>query len=152
MKLTRRCARITHERATLLQKIIDALRVREMTREEIRVLLDMSESGCTKYIEDLNDNKIALKVKYRGSIPRIYCQYRLTSDEPRVAEFIRLITLPGLDGLPRHRGRNISPDDGMRKVHITTDDEPVKVKLGSKKPPKQFDPLLYLFGMNMEVA
>src|SRR6476646_2457001 len=128
MKLTRRCARITHERATLLCSPIDQLREREMTREEIKAFLGMTSSGAEKYIEDLHDNRISVKVKYTGTIPRVYCQYKLTDDAARVAEFVRLITLPGLDGLPRHRGRNISAEDGMRKVHISKDDEPIKVK------------------------
>lgn len=147
MKLTRRCAHITHERATQLCAIIDQLRVRAMTREEIRGFLQMSDSAMNKYVEDLNDNKIAVKVKYTGSKPRMYCEYRLTDDVELVDEFVRLITLPGLDGMPRHRGRNVSADDGQRKVHISRDDEPVKVKLGAAKPPKQFDLVLYLFGM-----
>jgi len=152
MKLTRRCARITIERATKLQTIINHMRKGPLTICEIQDIVGIGQSGTHKYIDDLCENRIAIKTKYTGSKPRIYVQYRLIDDPARVEEFLRLITLPGVDGQPRRRGSNVSTEDCARKVHITKDDEPIKIKLGAKKPPKQFDLLLYLFGMNMEVA
>lgn len=147
MKLTRRCARITHERATKLLAIINQLRVGIVRRDEMEALICLSPSGTTKYVEDLLDHQIMCRVKDSGNMNNVVREYRLSDDDARVAEFVRLITLPGLDGLPRHRGRNISPEDGTRKVHIAKDDEPIKVKLGAKQAPKQIDLVLYLFGM-----
>lgn len=147
LKLTARCARITHERAVRLVAMIEQLRKGQMMRPEIESLVALSPGGLQKYMEDLIDNKIMLRVRYEGetvSTPRLY---RITEDSERVAEFMRQITAPGLDGLPRHRGRNISPEDTNRRVHIAKDDEPIKVKLSNGRPPKQTDLLLHLFGL-----
>ncbi len=147
MKLTARCIRITHERAVRLKAVVEQIKQGPMTRAEIELLIGLTTSGCTKYMEDLLDNKIIVRIRVDGEHENVTQLYRVSDNAAHVDEFVRVIMLPGLDGMPRHRGRNISAEDGMRQVHIVKDDEPVKVKLEPAKPPKQIDLVLYLFGM-----
>lgn len=147
IELTPRCERITGERAVKMGILIKALQLQPLMRYQIDSLLGLSPSGCRKYVGDLRENQIIVLVPTGEKVMSSEQTFCINPDAARVAEFMKLIFLPGLDGQPRRRGRlmqkALTPD---RQIHVLQDDEPVKVRL-ARKIPAHFDLLAQFFGM-----
>lgn len=147
LKLTARCACITGQRSEKMVQIIDHLRAGAARRYEIDEIIGQSPSGCRKYLFDLVENQIIAQHPDHARGRASEHLFELSKDAARVAEFIRLITLPGIDGKPRRCGPLAQRIDESRKFHLLQDDEAFKVKIAPLKPPGQFRLLAQFFGL-----
>lgn len=128
-----------------MEIIIKAMRHKKLSINGICTCANLSSSGARKYIKDMTQNGIIAPDGFvLGKTGRCITRplYALTKDEDLLEWFLVAIRAPAADGFPRCRGQK-----AVSSMHVMRDDEVFKVKRAPVKPPKQFDLVLYLFGM-----
>lgn len=144
-RLKGRVTSITPERADRMVTIINALRHKNLSIVGIGTCAHLSSSGARKYIKDLTQNGIISPDGFMlGKTGRCITRplYALTKDADLLEWFLVAIKAPAADGFPRCRGQKAASC-----MHVMQDDEVFMVKRALIKPPKQFDLVLYLFGL-----
>ena len=128
----------TAERIERVRKLILALQVSELSRDEIGGLLSIGSSGVRKYMVDLGG--IVESVHVDG---QLIC--RLTSDAAKVANFLAILDaqVPPRPIKPRACALAIAAKDPARHFHIMEDDVEFPVRVSRKIPAP--DPVLARF-------
>lgn len=137
-------SRIGFERRANIRRIIDALGIEPMMRDQVRALLAMSPSGARKYIKTLNVAGVMEINRYVGGT-NYYLgepEYVLSEDADLVARFlVELDTTPSRSypGSKHKQHLDAAHHATGRHFHIMSDDEHYPVRV-SKEPPAA-DPL-----------
>jgi hypothetical protein len=128
----------TVERIERVRKLIAALQVSDMSRDEVGGLLAIGPSGVRKYMVDLGG--IVESVWIAG---HLMC--RLTRDAGKVASYLATLDAksPARPIKPRPCAITLAAQDPARHFHIMEDDVEFKVRLQTRIP--QHDPLLAHF-------
>ncbi len=128
----------TAERIERVRKLILALQVGELSRDEIGGLLAIGPSGVRKYMDDLRG--IVESVHVHG---QLIC--RLTSDTVKVAAYLASLDekASACPIKPRACALTIAARDPSRHFHVMVDDAEFPVRLMRKIPAP--DPVLARF-------
>lgn len=114
----------TAERIERVRKLIEALKVSELSRDEIGGLLSIGPSGVRKYMVDL-----AGIVESSGEAGHLVC--RLTRDADKVANYLASLDAltPARPIKPRACALAIAAKDPARHFHIMEDDVEFPVRI-----------------------
>lgn len=119
----------TVERIERVRTLIAALKVSELSRDEIAGLLGLSQAGVRKYMTDLTGI-----VESYGEVGQLIC--RLTSDIVKVANYLASLDAlsPARPIKPRACAITIAAQDPARHFHIMGDDVDFPVRLQRRLP------------------
>jgi hypothetical protein len=128
----------TAERIERVRKLIFALQVSELSRDEIGGLLAIGPSGVRKYMVDLGGI-----IESSGEHGHLIC--RLTSDSAKVATYLATLDsqMEARPIKPRACALTIAARDPARHFHIMEDDVEFKVRPVRKIP--AHDPVMAHF-------
>lgn len=114
----------TAERIERVRKLINALMVSELSRDEIGGLLAIGPSGVRKYMVDL-----AGIVESSGEAGHLVC--RLTRDAEKVANYLASLDAltPARPIKPRACALTVAAQDPARHFHIMEDDVEFPVRI-----------------------
>jgi hypothetical protein len=119
----------TAERVERVRKLITALQVSELSRDEIGGLLTLGPSGVRKYMVDLNGI-----VESFGEAGQLMC--RLTRDTAKVDAYLAKLDEQAASRpvKPRKCELTIAAQDPARHFHIMEDDVEFKVRVSKAIP------------------
>lgn len=141
-----RTRHVTHSRTTArlekIRKLIAALQLGQLMREDIANLLQLSPSGVRKYIADLREAGVMEIARFVDGTATFlgYPEYRLTPDFSRVQDY-----LAALDAAPVCARKEKTSElvqaqrNPSRHFHILADDEHYAIRVS--RAPAAPDPM-----------
>jgi hypothetical protein len=134
----------TAERQEKIRKLVVALQLRSMSRDEIGALLELGPSGVRKYLADLG---ALIAQSAEGGGIRI----RLSASQVEVLAYLSALAVQASPRRARKSDMSIATLDPSRRFHIMADDEHFAIRLN--RSPVARDPMVAaLFGAGLMEA